>query len=202
MSLPEGRRRPRRLGYANITATLALVLALGGGTAWAAHHYLITSTAQIKPSVVQSLRGQNGANGTNGTAGATGATGATGANLTAETVLPSGQSESGVYAGSAQGDTMSAAGIVIALQYTQPLASPIASSHIVETTSTTTDCPGQGHAASGYLCLYSLQNAGMTFDGVPNDYTDLPSPDPGALVYYYTTAYDSYVSGTWTVTAP
>jgi hypothetical protein len=75
-----------RFSYANVASTLALVLALGGGTAWAAHHYLITSTHQIKPSVLASLhgkRGSTGAKGTdgkNGTRGATGPTGATGSN--------------------------------------------------------------------------------------------------------------------------
>lgn len=57
-ALRRGARVPgRRLSYANVTATLALVIALGGGTAWAAHTYLITSTSQIKPSVLKKLRG-------------------------------------------------------------------------------------------------------------------------------------------------
>jgi hypothetical protein len=47
----------KRMSYANIASTLALVLALGGGTAWAAHHYSITSTKQIKPSVLKKLHG-------------------------------------------------------------------------------------------------------------------------------------------------
>lgn len=88
-------RRWRRLGrrpasYANVAATLALVLALGGGTAWAAQHYLITSTHQIKPSVLRYLHGARGPRGyrgyqgsqgkvgTPGTPGSPGAIGATG----------------------------------------------------------------------------------------------------------------------------
>jgi hypothetical protein len=84
---------PRKLlSYANVTATLALVLALGGGTALAAHHYLIVSKQQIKPSVLKKLHGakgakgasgtngSNGSNGTNGAVGATGPTGGAGAN--------------------------------------------------------------------------------------------------------------------------
>ncbi len=86
----------RNLTYANITATLALLFAMSGG-ALAASHYLITSTKQIKPSVLTALKGKagpagaagapgtqgpagpqgpQGAAGTNGTAGATGASGA------------------------------------------------------------------------------------------------------------------------------
>src|SRR4029077_10960857 len=64
----------RRLSYANVTATLALVLAMSGG-ALAANHYLINSTKQINPKVLKKLKGHNGKNGAkgaNGTAGAQG----------------------------------------------------------------------------------------------------------------------------------
>jgi len=73
------RRRP---SYANIASAPALIVAIGGGTAWVAtnhHHYVITSTGQIKPKVLRTLRGHNGTNGTNGAAGAKGAKGASGA---------------------------------------------------------------------------------------------------------------------------
>ena len=52
----------RRPSPASIIASLALFVALGG-TAIAARHYLITSTSQIKPSVLKELRGNAGANG-------------------------------------------------------------------------------------------------------------------------------------------
>jgi Collagen triple helix repeat (20 copies) len=60
--------------YANVAATLALVLACSG-TAVAAGHYLISSTTQISPTVLKALRGA----GRRGATGATGAKGATGA---------------------------------------------------------------------------------------------------------------------------
>lgn len=44
----------RHLTYANVTATLALVLAMSGG-AFAAKHYLVNSTKQIDPKVLNSL---------------------------------------------------------------------------------------------------------------------------------------------------
>lgn len=69
----------RRLSYSNVTATLALALVLGGGTAWAANTYLITSTKQIKPAVLKRLHGAKGARGLAGVAGAPGATGPAGA---------------------------------------------------------------------------------------------------------------------------
>jgi hypothetical protein len=75
--------RRSRVSYANIVATLALVVAVGGGTAWAAthkghHHYVITSAGQIKPKVLNKLHGAKGANGAPGADGAVGAKGATG----------------------------------------------------------------------------------------------------------------------------
>jgi hypothetical protein len=85
----EGTQPRRRPSYANVASTLALIVAVGGGTAFAAsHHYIITSTKQIKPKVLRTLHGKNGKNGkdgnngkkgTNGTNGVTGPTGPTGA---------------------------------------------------------------------------------------------------------------------------
>ncbi len=67
----------RRISYANVAATLALVLSMSGG-ALAATHYLINSTKQISPKVLKKLKGATGAPGATGARGATGATGATG----------------------------------------------------------------------------------------------------------------------------
>ncbi len=58
-------------------AALALVFAMSGG-AWAAGKYLITSTKQIKPSVLASLKGAAGKAGKAGPAGALGPAGAQG----------------------------------------------------------------------------------------------------------------------------
>jgi hypothetical protein len=67
----------RHLNYANVTATLALVFAMSGG-ALAAHHYLIVSTKQIKPSVLKSLKGNTGKTGPGGPAGPAGPGGSAG----------------------------------------------------------------------------------------------------------------------------
>ncbi len=64
----------RRMSYANVVATLAMVFAMSGG-ALAASKFLITSTKQIKPSVLSQLKGKAGANGAPGAAGPAGSAG-------------------------------------------------------------------------------------------------------------------------------
>lgn len=66
--------RSHRPSPAIVLAALALLFSLGG-TALAAGHYLITSTSQIKPSVLRQLHGAVGATGATGARGAAGATG-------------------------------------------------------------------------------------------------------------------------------
>lgn len=72
-----------RLGVPGLIAVVALVFAMVGG-AWAAKKYVITSTNQIKPSVLKQLKvpgpaGPAGAAGPAGPAGPAGAAGAPGA---------------------------------------------------------------------------------------------------------------------------
>ncbi len=80
----------RQLTYANVAATLALVLSMSGA-AIAAQHYLITSTKQISPKVRRELRGHRGKRGTTGPAGQRGASGQAGlpgVGVRGETGLP------------------------------------------------------------------------------------------------------------------
>jgi len=74
----------KRVTLANVAMALVLVFALSGG-AYAAGKYVITSTKQISPKVLNTLKGKNGkagaagAAGPAGPAGPTGLTGSTGA---------------------------------------------------------------------------------------------------------------------------
>jgi hypothetical protein len=67
----------RRPSPASVIAGLALFIALGG-TAIAAHHYIITKTSQIKPDVLTTLKGNRGKAGVAGPEGIQGKEGAPG----------------------------------------------------------------------------------------------------------------------------
>jgi hypothetical protein len=69
--------RRSAIGYANVTATLAIVLSMSGG-ALAANHYLLSSTKQISPKVLRALKGNRGPTGRAGAAGAQGKEGGVG----------------------------------------------------------------------------------------------------------------------------
>jgi hypothetical protein len=207
----------QRLTYANVAATLALVFSMSGG-ALAANHYLITSTKQISPKVVKALKGKTGKAGVTGPKGAQGVPGAqgpqgsAGQNLTAETVLPSGHSESGAFSAAAGYDAghESSPGkfeygwLGAGITYVQPLATPIAEANIVDvTTGTAPHCSGVGHADPGYLCLYDS----VRFDVEPaygySNTTEFSTPSPGVVLYWpVAAAGEAYAGGEYTVTAP
>src|SRR4029077_9278680 len=76
---PQRMSKPRRrpFSYANVAATLALVFSMCSG-ALAAKHYLISSTSQIKPSLLKKLVGKVGKTGPVGAAGIQGPAGVAG----------------------------------------------------------------------------------------------------------------------------
>jgi Collagen triple helix repeat (20 copies) len=172
----------RRLSYANVTATLALVFAMSGG-ALAANHYLINSTKQINPKVLKKLKGEAGKTGPPGSQGSAGAVGAQGpaggagprgetgpkgetgpngetgpkgeAGLSALSTLPAGQSESGEVA--AVGSMPNLGNVIEGtVTFPVPLHETLNEAHVIFTKTGTpvTHCSGQGNADPGYLCIY------------------------------------------------
>ena len=207
-------KRPRAT-YANVAASLALFFALAGGTALAAHHfhYLITSTHQIKPSVVRSLRGHNGHNGRNGrngaagapgAKGATGATGPTGASGFTST-LPSGKTEVGTWAGNVGAATSSPYDVPVSFNI--PLATKPAVNVIAPGAASTAACPGSvtnPQASSGNLCIYEAHvDAGLSsVTAQATSATGLVSSttaDVFGTVIVLTTSTTGSADGTWAV---
>jgi Collagen triple helix repeat (20 copies) len=134
----------RRMSYANVVATMALVLAIGGGTAWAAHHYTISSTNQIAPSVLKKLHGANGKRGTAGVKGTPGTAGADGANGTSGTAGANGTNGTN----GAIGSTGAAGANGTALAYVQVNAAGV----ITQQTGGITMTPGSG-PVTGIYCI-------------------------------------------------
>ncbi len=205
----------KRLSYANVTATLALVFAMSGG-ALAANHYLISSTKQISPKVLKKLKGNAGHTGARGSTGATGAAGATGpkgetgatgptgeAGLSALATLPAGDTESGVIA---PVNNPASGYIVGTVTFPVPIPQKIEESHVVFTTATgTTHCSGQGQADAGYLCIYIVNSGNVN---TPTTYMYEGEQNPGVgkdgfAAFWPVTSggAEAWAEGTWTVTA-
>lgn len=208
----------RRLGYANVVATLALVFAMSGG-ALAANHYLLSSTKQISPKLLAKLKGRAGAKGKAGAAGPSGPAGATGVQgpagpqgaqgPAAPTTLPSGQTESGLYY-MGQGNAVENARVEAAVRFPIPLDTPIQSMHVVylEATATNEHCGGPGQAAPGYLCIYSVFHARNSYQGTYQlDGQTLVGGGTGRLGFLIEDRVTEntphvYDGGNWSVTAP
>jgi hypothetical protein len=146
--------------------------------------------------------GKNGANGGAGANGKNGTNGTNGQNLTSQTPIASGQSESGAFAVAAgESKTGYAAS---GISFSQPLPAPIAANHVVYNLAgaTTPQCPGAGRAAAGFVCMYESESSGMTFLVTRDFALNTNAADPfGFAVFFTVTAASGYAAGVWTVTA-
>jgi hypothetical protein len=122
------------------------------------------------------------------------------------TPLKSGQTQSGAFSAAGANSTGAGGWIAFEINYLRPLASPIADDHIIDTAfaADAAHCPGAGHAAPGYLCLYpsARSNVGEAY-GYSDDspYSQLPK-SVGIGLYVPVTGSQPYYNGVWTVTAP
>jgi len=227
------KRLSGKLTYANVISTLCLVLLVGGGTAYAAGGMLAKNSVgpkQIRSEAVTPAKlskaskalitgpagpagatGAPGAPGTQGPQGAQGAEGrqgapgeaAPGGNLTVRTPLASGQTETGVFAAFGSG-----AGSFIAdvANFIQPLPAGLDHAHtiLLKSSETNAHCPGEGSAAPGYFCAYTVSEANVVLNGVSNPATgDFGTNTDGTeIVLEITGPEPAFDYGTWAVTAP
>jgi hypothetical protein len=198
----------RHVSYANVVATLAVVFAMSG-SAIAAKHYLLNSTKQISPALLKKLRGRTGNTGPRGAAGAQGALGATGAKgepgSPAPSVLTSGHSESGDYF-LTETNAKAGAETGVAVAFPIPLAErlPEGKYGYFPPGKTSPECSGPGHAAPGFLCVYSTQTSEVEFEEIfdPEKPGFFGSGLFGFEIAFVTNGTSVSDLGTWTVTAP
>jgi hypothetical protein len=222
-------KRASRLAANNAIALAALFLALGGAS-YAATGALSASNPQYKAcvgeshvvvlktgrkpcgkgkkTIVWNQQGPAGAKGANGVAGATGPAGATGANgLSALSTLPSGASESGEYSVETGNATAKPAQLTESESFSIPLATPIDAAHVqyLPVGATVPNCPGVGHAAPGFLCLYSGEETGLVEPEVFNFESRKFVEGTGRFGFslqWTVLLQEAFDAGVWTVTAP
>ena len=175
---------------AMVVALIALFVALGG-TGYAARDAILST-----PTKAQIIKIVKRVAPTLDVKGAT-----------ALTPLPSGKSESGLFAAGSSPSTSGNLGLSIT--YPRPLAGPIADSNIIDVQgkgSTAPHCSGPGHADPGYLCLYDYDVSSVDATAFySNDGEIFPVSLGKYGVDLYWEVTDSgfpYVGGSWTVTAP
>ena len=123
----------------------------------------------------------------------------------APATLPSGASESGIF-GAGDGNSSGFGYISVGITYPQPLAKAIPTSHVIDVHGKSgAHCPGAGHAARGYLCLYNRDYAGLggtAFFSDDGQHFPASGGKVGVLLYWQVDTGAAYVGGEWTVTAP
>ncbi len=218
----------RRPSPASIIASVALFFALGG-TAIAAHQYLITSTKQIKPSVLKKLKGnvgktgatgreglpgregsqgKEGKEGSQGKEGKEGSQGKEGKEGPFAGTLPSGKTTTGAWAVRGEGlDTVA----ITAISFSFPLASRPTVHVVPRGGSPPSGCSGSvvhPGASPGNLCIFEGFSynvaAGATHEWEPASGATSESGFTGATLYATPEKSSEQFeeAGTFAVTAP
>jgi hypothetical protein len=205
-------QRPRAT-YANVVATLALFVALGG-TGYAAVSLPRNSVgaAQIKPHSIDNSKIKKGSLLTSafkkghlprGLRGDAGPAGPKGDSFTLATTLPSGQTEYGAYGVYGVGGGLVGGGV----DFRIPLAAGLAATqtHFIAGQQFTPQCPGFQQAAAGELCVYQTNATNTVFAGIfgTTGMTVAGTSATGFQIYFTApgaVGADSF--GEWAVTAP
>ena len=196
----------KRLSYANVAATMALVFSMTGG-ALAAKHYLINSTSQINPKVLKKLTGARGAQGPGGAQGPAGAPGAAGLRGEAGPpgpvggVLGVGQSESGTWAVSGESSPA-----FTAINFVHPIAKGFVAHLIAPEQIPPSGCsgtPAEPKASPGNLCVFASAFVNAKFGGIFDPGNEEESDGPlGAIIFVKQNTLEQHFDGvgTWVVT--
>ena len=196
---------------AHFVAYLALFFALGGTSFAAVSKLLPANSVGTRQVINHSLLGKDfkrgqvprGVRGPRGFPGPQGADGTPGKDFSVTAVLPSGQTETGVYGVS--GNSVSR--ISDSVNFRIPLAAALDKPHVQFLTAgsaATTNCPGVGKAAAGYLCIYEKTGSNRTFVDTLSPATGLSGAGPGGFLIYFTASSTSPAIsyGAWAVTVP
>jgi hypothetical protein len=190
----------RRLLSPAVLVAVAIVILGSTGTAIAAHHYVITSTKQISPKVLKKLHGATGPAGAPGTPGAPGTNGL---GLTADQTLPTGNTETGTFAGNgATGQD-----ITVDIEFRPKWAASLPAADVHFVTTPTAACPGTSAAptaTAGTLCIYlgGISDATYASTFRIDNSIALGASSLGAVIFFTDTGPDGRTWGTWAVTAP
>jgi hypothetical protein len=115
-------------------------------------------------------------------------------------VLASGDTETGVFAGQAGGGGM----FNVPIAFEPQLAAAPAHYSYLSPASTSSSCPGVGHAAAGYLCMYAGYAFASSLDciGSPGKACSGGPDATGAVAFFNTSQNNGDVMGNWAYTAP
>jgi hypothetical protein len=195
-----------KLTYANVMATIAVFIALGGaGYAAVKLPKGSVGARQLKRGAVTPAKLSPAAKprrGPVGPAGATGPPGPKGEPGPAVSVLSGGKSESGAWGtAGAMGNFM-----VEAIDFSPDLPGPVpaTNTHFLTEGTTTAVCPGPGRSAPGQLCFYGqfeADTAFVEFESPTGAGAGIADPS-GVVLILRPTASSGFARGSWTYTAP
>jgi hypothetical protein len=225
-----------RLCYANVAATLALFISLGGGSAYAITSIIgpdgvIHGCYQNKKGTLRIVKagakclksekaiawnqkgsagrpGLQGAKGDTGATGAQGAQGQAGQDLTFNTALRSGQTETGIWSVAGPNSTTGFMETDISFHPQLPAALTSSNVHLQRLGTTSANCPSANppRAAANQLCFYEFTAGTDTLDAIIDPQANSGGNGASVLgaeiVFNLNNAKPAIERGAWAYTAP
>ena len=124
--------------------------------------------------------------------------------MTYNSTLKSGQTLVGVWGAATPGTTTNAEYASATIDFRPKLAADIPRANTHYVTSTTSECPGEGQAAAGHLCVYVEHNHNLPFFSSyqPGGTSSLANEGLGTVLIFQSNDTTANARGTWAVTAP